>query len=688
MSKDLLFELGTEEIPPAYLPQVAGNLCRDVEKDFEENRLNFDRSILFYTPRRLAVIVEGLAEKQPDRLERHRGPSADVGLQEDGSYALPAEKFAEGHGSTPDQLILEETDSGRYLFVEVEKKGITAEEVVPELLVDLVQDIDQPEKMRWDDSGLEFIRPIRWVTCLYGNKTLQFNVGGVESGKYTKGHRFHGEESIEISSPEDYERKLTENHVIPDPDQRRRVMDEKIRRKTEELGAKVAVDDDFFEILINSLEYPSIIDGSFPEEFLKLPAELLFKTLTGEAKLVPLVGRDTEEPLSLFVGFRDGIKDRSGKIKQGYESVINARLRDSKFFFEHDREVKLESFLPKLKEVTFQEKLGSIADKVERMRKLATEIGNRADLKQPELVDRTVELCKADLVTEVVDEFPSLEGTIGAHYAQLDGEPDEVVTGIKEHYRPRSSGDNTPGSQTGAVASISDKLDTLAGSFLIGEEPTGTRDPYGLRRKADGVIRTLIDREMSLNLHEVIGLSSETFDCPEDRSFEGRLKDYFRDRTGSVLEQVYGIDYDVVDAVMVNFTGDPFEIFRRARSLQGFKDKPELKRLVDSFTRVMNILGEKQQGKVDKELMELDEELALWEKTAEKRSKFEKLTAENHYDEIIQHLLDLKDPIDEYFDNVMVMSDDEKKRENRLGLLSTLRELFMNVGDLSRIITD
>ncbi len=689
MSKDLLFELGTEEIPPAHLPGVGRNFVDDIESGMEKVRLDYTDVELFYTPRRVAVRVNDLAERQPDAVKTHRGPSAEIGLDEEGGFQLPAEKFAEGHGASVEDLLIEDTDGGRYLFVEEKKEGNPAEEVVPQLLTEIVFNLHQPETMRWDDSGLEFIRPIRWVLCIYGNKPLKFKVGNVQSSRFTRGHRFHGHSSIEINSPENYEDELRNNHVIPDPQERLGYMENGVEERTSQLGAKMAVGESFLQSLSNSLEYPSIVDGSLPDEYLDLPPELLYKTLTGEARLIPLVDLETGDPLSLFIGFRDGIEDETGNIKRGYESVINARLRDSKFFFEHDRENSLESFLPELKKVTFQEDLGSIWDKVERMKELAAKIGGEIDTEKTEIIDRTVSLCKGDLVTEVVDEFPSLEGVIGSYYAELDGEPDQVVQGIREHFNPRSSGDETPETTPGAVASISDKLDTLTGSFMIGEEPTGTRDPYGLRRKADGVIRTIIDNEMVLDLCALVAFSGDNFSLETDVPFVERLSDYFEKRTASVLERVYGFDYDVVDAVMANYDGDAYETYERADSLQNFKEKPELKRLVDSFTRVMNILGnDRAEYEVDSELMELEEEITLWEKTSEKAEKLDKLAVEQRYDRVIEHLLELKEPIDNYFDNVMVMTDDDKKRNNRLNLLSSLRRLFMNVGDLSRIITE
>ena len=588
MSEDLLFELGTEEIPPAYLPEVASNLSNDVRDGLKEERLGFDEIELFYTPRRIAVRVTGLQERQEDRVEKHRGPSKDVGLDETGEYTIAAEKFAQGKGGTKEDLYTEETEDGTYFFVNEKIEGAEAIELLPDLLASVVKDLDQPEKMSWDDSSVRFIRPIRWMVCLLGSEPVELVVGNLEASDHTKGHRFHGAERVDLDGPADYEDKLEENYVMPDPETRRENMETQVSEITDGLNASIAAEEGFLELLSNTLEYPSSICGKFPDEFLDLPDELLFKTLTGEARLVPLV--DSEgEPISTFVGFRDGPEDETDRVKRGYESVINARLRDSKFFFGHDREQPLEDYRKDLETVTFQEDLGSILDKVNRMKKIAGKLSSNVEEFDPDLVERTVDLCKADLVTEVVDEFPSLEGTIGAHYAELDGEPEEVVKGIKQHYHPRGAGDNPPEYPTAIAASISDKLDTLFGSFLIGEKPTGTKDPYGLRRKTDGIIRTAIDREIDLNLSELIEYSGSLYDMDGAEETATDLEGYFRERVGRVLERLYEIPYDVVEAVNIGDDVNIYDTFIRAKTLESYKDRRKMKDLVDSFTRIVNI---------------------------------------------------------------------------------------------------
>jgi len=344
VSKDLLFELGTEEIPPAYSPIIADNLTEDVNCALTEARLDYQDLTSYYTPRRTALLVTDLDEKQPDRRVEYRGPSEEIGLGEDGDFAIPARKFAEGHGATVDDLTLRDTEEGTYFFVEQLERGKRAQNIIPELFTDVITSLEQPETMRWDDSGIKFIRPIRWITCLFGGEVLSFKIGSVQSGADTTGHRFHGRSTVTISDPREYKDLLRTNKVLVDPEERKNSVAAQVDRKAADLGASVAVDGDFIDLLANSLEYPTLISGSFPEEYLDLPSELLFKTLTDEARLIPLVDAKSEEPLPQFFGFRDGVKDTTGEIKKGYESVINARLRDSKFFFEHDREGSLERF--------------------------------------------------------------------------------------------------------------------------------------------------------------------------------------------------------------------------------------------------------------------------------------------------------------------------------------------------------
>ena len=686
MSEDLLFELGTEEIPPAFLPEVAGNLEIDLRKGLEEERLDYGEVELFYTPRRVAVRVRCLQECQDDKVEKHRGPSKQIGLDEDGNYTMAAEKFAEGNGATKEGLFLEETEDGTYFFVEEKIEGKRAVDVLPGLLSELIEGLDQPEKMRWDDSSIRFIRPIRWVTCILGSKKVDFSIGNVNASNDTLGHRFHGDGPVRLDDPDSYEEKLKKNFVLADPEKRKRIMESQLSELTDGLGASMASDEAFLELLSNTLEYPSIVSGSFPDEFLDLPDELLFKTLTGEARLIPLVSSEGR-PISTFAGFRDGPMDDTGRVKRGYEAVINARLRDSKFFFNHDREQALVDYLEDLDTVTFQENLGSILDKVNRMRKIAKQLSSNLQGFDPELTERTVELSKADLVTEVVDEFPSLQGIIGSYYAELDGESEEVVQGIREHYSPRNSKDDPPESPTAIATSISDKLDTLLGSFIIGEKPSGTKDPYGLRRKTDGIVRTLIDREINLDISELIEYAGSLYEMEGAEKAAATLNVYFQERLGRVLERLYDVPYDVINAVTVGECLNFYDVYLRATTLEEFKDEHAMEDLVDSFKRIVNITEDREKGEPDPDVFELSQEKELWDAVTGKMDKIESLAGKQDYEKMVHELLSFKDPIDEYFDNVMVMADDEKQRENRLNFLLLLKEPFLKLGDLSKIVT-
>jgi len=687
MSDDLLFELGTEEIPPHFLPELAGNLKDEIVTRLQDERLGFGEIDLYYTPRRLAVRVRELDESQGDRAEKHRGPPKNVGLDDEGNYTIAAEKFAQGHGLTRDDLYVEETKEGTYFFVDKRIEGKRAGELLPDLVKAAVNDLDQPEKMSWDDSSIRFIRPIRWITCLLGSEKLDLVLGNVNSSDATRGHRFHGEEKITLTDPSEYESALEDNYVIPDPEKRKEEMEVQFSAITDELGASRASNQDFLELLSNTLEYPSAVQGSFPEDFLELPDELLFKTLTGEARLIPLIDAHNE-PISTFVGFRDGPAEETDRVRRGYESVINARLRDSKFFFSHDREKPLESYLEELKKVTFQENLGSVHDKVQRMRKIAERLSYELEGFDREIVDRTVKLAKADLVTEVVDEFPSLEGTIGAYYAELDGEPDDVVQGIKNHYSPRSSEDDPPKNFAAIATSIADNMDTLFGSFLIGERPSGTKDPYGLRRKTDGIIRTMVDREINTETDALVEYTGSLFDMDGVERAVASLESYFQERLERVLERVYSVPYDVVNAISVGSRLNFYDSYLRASTLEKFKERQEMKDLVDSFKRIVNITQEREKGEVEEELFRLNEEKALWSTVSGKKDEMDKLAREQSYRDLARELIGLKDPIDDYFDNVMVMAEDEEIRNNRLNFLLYLKEPFLKLGDLSKIVTE
>ncbi|MFQ6089915.1 MAG: glycine--tRNA ligase subunit beta, partial [Candidatus Bipolaricaulia bacterium] len=562
---DLLLEIGTEELPASELPLLGEGLERRAKAALKENLLDYHSLRVFYTPRRLVLHIEGLAERQEDRLEEVLGPAARVAFAEDGSPTAAARGFARGHGVGVKDLQVKETEKGRYLFIEKQIPGRAAAEVLPEILPPLIEGLPAAETLRWEATGLRFIRPIRWLLCLLDSQPLALELGSIRSGSKTRLHRFAEPSEVEVQDVDDYFRRLREDLVILDPDARRRRIEEGLKKLAGEAGGRPRAEPEFIEYLTNSVEYPTPVLGEFDPRFLSLPQEVIFTTLREEGHFVPLVDREGRA-LPYFVGFRDGPEDEQGLVKKGYERILRAKLVDSEYFFNIDRRRRLEDYVAELRDVIYQERLGTIRDKVERIRQIAVEIGRRAGFKNLEKIDRAALLCKADLVTQMVGEFPLLEGVIGGIYAALDGEPEEVAQGIKEHYLPRSRGDRLPKTEVGIAVSLADKLDTIVGSILIGEEPTGSRDPYGLRRKANGIVRITLGRELDLDLYRLIRDLDGLYDFLEEREPLERVIDFLNERLYQILLQEYGLDYDILDATTSVGEGSLWRVLLKSRA--------------------------------------------------------------------------------------------------------------------------
>lgn len=682
---ELLLEIGTEEIPATELPSLGEGLERHAAAALKENLLDYDSLKVLYTPRRLVLHIAGLAERQEDRVEEIIGPAAKVAFAEDGSPTAAARGFARGHGVGVKDLQVKETEKGRYLFIRKQIRGRTAKEILPEVLPRLIEELPAVETMRWEATGLRFIRPIRWLLCLLGSQPLTCELGSIHSGNKTRLHRFAEPSEVEVQDVEDYFRRLREDLVILDPDVRRRRIEEGLKKLAGEAGGRPLAEPEFIEYLTNSLEYPTPILGGFDSRFLGLPQEVLFTTLREEGHFVPLVDREGRA-LPYFIGFRDGPEDKQGLVRRGYERILRAKLVDSEYFLKIDRRRKLGEYTEELKGIIYQERLGTIWDKTERIRHLAVEIGRRVRFKDLEEIERAALLCKADLVTQMVQEFPLLEGVIGGIYAALDGEPEGVAQGIKEHYLPRFRGDRLPETAAGIAVSLADKLDTVVGSILIGEEPTGSRDPYGLRRKANGIVRIALERELDLDLYQLIRDLDGLYDFLEEREPLERVIDFLNERLYQILLQEYGLDYDILDATTSVGEGNLWRVLLKSQALQRIRSGEGFAELAVAFSRARNITSGYSIDGFHPELFEEEAERELWQAYLKARSTIEGLEPERRYEEILQALLELKGPIDRYFDDVLVMCDSKDLRENRLGFLLEIVKLFFVVGDLSKVV--
>lgn len=689
MNRDLLLEIGTEEIPPKELSGLAQQMEEAAEAEFAGHLIDYRAVEIYFTPRRLTLLVQGVEEQQRDTVREIKGPTKRVGFDAAGKPTQAALGFCRRHDASVEELFVKKTEQGEYLFLKKTVKGEATEKLLPKLLPNIFKRITPSVLMAWDDSGLKFIRPIRWLLCLFGDHAIEFQLGKLKSGRVTRGHRALSNQSIETTSPEDYFSKLKAHRVVIEQVARRAMIEAALKEIAWKLRARHVADEGFLADIANSLEYPVPVLGKFSDEFLELPQEVLATTMKEHLKFVPFAQAEGTRAVPYFVGFSDGVEDKEGEIKNGYERILRARLGDSRFFFEADRKKRLVDYTRELRSVIYQEKLGTIWDKVERIRQWAKAIAERAGFKNLKEIDRAAFLCKADLVTKLVEEFPGLEGIIGGIYAELDGEPELVSKGIREHYLPKGADDPTPESDTGIVLSIADKLDTVVGSLLIGEEPTGSRDPFGLRRKANGIIKIALERKLNIDFFALIReLEAELFSFLEKRKLVSAVEDFFLERLYQELRQNHQIAYDILEALTATRDGNFLRVLRKARALEKIQGEQAFKDLVIAFSRARNITREHEVSGFEPRLFEHDAEKELWRAYLKAQGQIEKLLPQEDYEGVIERLIALKASIDEYFDDVLVMCSDRKLRQNRLGFLTQIVKLFFTLGDLSKIVVE
>lgn len=686
-TQNLLIEIGTEELPPKALNRLSDAFAEGVVDGLKQAELAFDGFTAYATPRRLAVMVNALQLKQADRDIEKRGPAVQAAFDKDGNPTKAAEGFARSCGVGVDQLERLKTDKGEWLAYHVKEAGQPTAELLPDIIRQSLQRLPIPKRMRWGSRDDEFVRPVHWVVILLGGDIVNANILGVESGNRTHGHRFHHPDAIELHGADDYVSKLDQpGHVIVDREQRVNAIREQAEAVAESLDGRAIIDDDLLQEVAALVEWPVAIAGSFDEHFLDVPAEALISSMQDHQKYFPVT--DTEGKLmARFITISNIQSQDVNKVIAGNERVIRPRLSDAAFFWEQDRKNPLETRMDDLDKVVFQSKLGSLGDKSRRMIHLAQAIAEQLGANKQH-AERAAQLCKCDLMTEMVYEFTDLQGIMGRYYALHDGEPDDVAIALDEMYMPRFAGDELPANIIGQTVSIADKLDTLLGIFAIGQKPTGEKDPFALRRAALGVLRIMIERGLMLDLRELLTLSAATFEATikADEAVEDTL-DFILDRL-KVYYQNQDIPTEVYESVAELKPTCPVDFDRRILAVNAFRGMAEADSLAAANKRISNILK-----KVESPISETVTE-ALLQESAEKQlyndlqqfsQQVEPLFNEGDYREGLSKLAGLKDSVDHFFDTVMVMADDEALKNNRLALLNQLRNLFLKTADLSRL---
>ncbi len=685
---DLLMEVGCEEIPSRFMNGALAQLKEGAELLLEDNRLEYESVETKGTPCRLVVAVRNLADRQHDRVETIKGPPVDRAYDENGKSTRALQGFMQSQGVKQEDIEEEEIKGAPYIVVRREIPGQATENLLPWLLPRLIQKLSFPRPMYWQSKEIRFARPIRWLLALYQNKPVEFTYADVKSGRYTYGHRFLAPGPFKVNNVDHYFRLLEQKYVVVDQDRRRDMIRAQVTSTAAKKNGRAMIDSDLLEEVNYLVEYPVAVDGSFDEAFLDLPQEVLVTTMQHHQRYFPLTGQDGEKLLPYFVGISNN--KFHPNIRKGYSKVLQARLSDARFFFDEDRKNPLENYVEQLKGVIFLESLGSMEQKRMRLVELTGKLCEALSLPagQKEKAMRTAHLCKADLVTGMVKEFTDLQGVMGREYARLSGEAEEVAVGIYEHYLPRFSGDGTPSLLEGSLVSLADRIDTLAGCFAIGIQPTGSQDPYALRRQAQGAVSILLDREIEITLDDYIEYALDVLffsleiDAGKRERVRTALKDFLMQRMRFVFQE-RGMMQEVIEAVLaVPFTS-VIEVYRRGSDLEEYVSGPLLDDVIIAYNRVANLVQKSDGGPVDEGLLKDEAEIALYRSMESVEIAFESL--EESSGEMLEELQRLKHPIDIFFDNVMVMVEDEKLRTNRLRLLARIKKLFNRMADFSRL---
>ena len=684
-TKELFLEIGTEEIPAGFIPRAAAEMESIITKELATARLSFSEIKTLATPRRLALVVKGIPATQPDAEITATGPSVKAAYDSDGKPTRAAEGFARGQGVDVADLQTITTDKGEYLFVSKQVTGRPTHLILAEILPALVANIPFKKSMRWGEQDVRFARPIHWIVALFDGTVIPFSFGTIESGKTSRGHRFMSNTTFHVSDFAHYLEECERHFVIPDPEKRKEIIRRETHRVALAAGGHLLPDEELLEQVTYLVEYPSAVAGTFSPEFLKVPKEVLITSMRSHQRYFSIVDAEGKL-LPGFITINNTLTEDPSVVVKGNERVLRARLSDARFFFEEDQKVRLDERVEALKKVVYQQKLGTSFEKMERFKNLAEGLSDQINPAVKTQVSRAAWLCKADLVTGMVGEFPEVQGIMGREYALLQGEAADVANAIAEHYLPTQAGGELPASDIGAFVSIADKLDTVCGCFGVGLIPTGAADPYALRRATIGIISIILDRGYSLSLSSLINQSLKLLEAKLNRPQEqvaGEVLEFFRARFVNLLGSQF--PSDVVDAAVSAGFDDLVDVRARIAALAEFKTHPDFEPLSVAFKRVCNIIKDGVDAPVDPSLFEEIAENALYESLQAVKSAVDQKIVSGAWLDALTEIATLRGSVDSFFDRVMVMSEDQRVRNNRLALLTAIARMFGRVADFSRI---
>ncbi|MFA4915997.1 MAG: glycine--tRNA ligase subunit beta [Syntrophales bacterium] len=689
MSKDLILEIGTEEIPAAFLPKALKDMSEIIQKECLVRRIRHGKVNTMATPRRLCLYVADVSEKQDEQIIEKLGPAKSVAYDKQGKPSKAAIGFAKSQGLDISELSTVSTDKGEYLCARKQISGKDTENLWPDILSAFITSIPFKKSMRWSNLEHRFVRPIHWILALYGSQKVPFKFGNIESDNKTCGHRFLSPAFFAVRSMEEYLLKTRENFVIVDHEERKKIIHEEMEKAAKTLSGRVLHNNKLLETVTFLTEYPTVVSGSFDREYLKLPPEVLITSMASHQKYFPVVD-EKDQLMPHFIVINNNVARDQTVVIRGNERVIRARLADAKFFFDEDRKIPLEARVENLKHVVFHTLLGTFYDKVQRFRTLAAYIAKQINPDLAETVDRAATLAKADLDTQMVREFAELQGVMGREYALIAGENPIVAKAIYEHYLPVAAGGDLPETDEGAIVGIADKMDNIVGFFGVNLPPTGDTDPYALRRQALGIINIILHKRYPLPLEDLVNKSMSILGDKLKRPFEETKTDvleFFRGRLGNRLIS-QGCPYDVVDAVLALGISEIVVSVKKMEALKAFKSHTDFEPLTIAFKRVGNIIKNFNRGFVDPALFEMNEETTLYDAFLEIKERSLAYNITDDYQSSLAELARLRKPVDDFFDSVLVMAEDERIRHNRLSLLQEVSMLFHRIADFSKIVID
>jgi len=693
-NKDFLFELGTEEIPAGYIGNAVQKLEEVITQALSEYKLSYEKIDKYSTPRRMAIMIKALQTRQTDEIIEKVGPAKKIAVDAEGNLTKPGMGFVQGAKASQDDVFFKETPKGEYIAVRMEIKGKSAEELLPEIIKTAISKTNYPKSMKWGAGKTYFARPIRWMLCLLDNKILDIEYAGVKASNQSYGNRFYQQkEALLIDDLKRYLEILRENFVIAERDERKQMISEQMVALYQNNDHQIMEDLRLLEQVTDLVEYPTAVIASFNEKYLSLPEKIITSTLSQNQKYFAVLDKDNKLSNN-FVFISNGDPQHSDIIRKGNEKVVQARLEDASFYYAEDVKKSLDTYVEKLKDVVFQAQLGTVFEKTERIGAICQYICEKLALESTEKrrVMRAAYLCKADLVSLMLGEkeFTKLQGYIGMHYALHSGEDEAVALAIYEHYSPRGQNDALPTSQIGAIVAIADKIDTVCGIIGADMIPTGSQDPFALRRSANGVVQIIQDRQMDINVIELVDFVFALLtDKLKERDHNINIvKDFVQQRMHWLMEQ-NGFAYDLIDSLSHIEWTNILDIMRRLEDLQEFRQKDDFIKLVLGFKRVSNIIEkDKAENKIDEALLQAGAEKELYQYFIALKNKLHAYLKKKEYRNALAELLPFSQYIDKFFDDVLVNCEDEQVKVNRYALLKAIRMSFLEIADISKIVIE